>query len=584
MRLLKEDSSMIKMILKKLSELAILDCCLILSSASPAFALSYHFDAVDGNDANDCTAPERACKTIEKANQQQYNFGDKILFRGGQTFQGSLELNPEKVLDDPGTPFDGGPALLEITSYSVGGLRENAKIQGSSGIGVTDIGQVRIHDIDLAGTSLTNGGIGIAFFNGSGRAVEHISIGPNVSASGFGLGLQIFANDLESTIRTVRIDGLEVSYNGEGGMGIYGAPNILSGTQTGPRSVEDVVIRNAKVNYNKGAGILNGGYGASLFGIANLLIENNELIGNGGEGPGANSAALFGFHNLKVTIRKNRIYYTSFSGDPATGANSDGNGINLRGSGLSIYENEIVGNQGSCILVDGGGHPSLDEGGTTEDLEFFNNLCLYNGAGDPETYFEGRDVQASFRVFYSAKKVKAYNNLFVVAGSVEEGVGGVFEINRWRPDGAISDIKFLNNLVVVARGNVPFVQIRFPEDNERIQITGNNYFNPEGASKFENCRPYCTEIFNTLQEFREGTGHEMLDGLPVGRSEDAYVALWGENTGRIPAYSPVIGAGVDLNRFDVAPPETDFFGNPRNGHFTIGAHEPGASDPPPGGG
>lgn len=56
---------------------------------------SYYLDATSGDDANDGTSPENAWKTLNKANMAKYKPGDKLLFKKGEVFVGTLEFTGE---------------------------------------------------------------------------------------------------------------------------------------------------------------------------------------------------------------------------------------------------------------------------------------------------------------------------------------------------------------------------------------------------------------------------------------------------------------------------------------------------------
>ena len=51
----------------------------------------YYVDQLNGNDSNSGKKPQKAWATISKINNTGFRAGDKILFCGGQIFQGTPE-------------------------------------------------------------------------------------------------------------------------------------------------------------------------------------------------------------------------------------------------------------------------------------------------------------------------------------------------------------------------------------------------------------------------------------------------------------------------------------------------------------
>ncbi|MDO5552752.1 MAG: hypothetical protein Q4G68_03235 [Planctomycetia bacterium] len=71
--------------------------CFVLACVSPLYAVDYYVDSVSGDDANNGTAPERAWKTLEKVNSQNFVDGDSVLFRRDGLWRGYLDLKPGKI-------------------------------------------------------------------------------------------------------------------------------------------------------------------------------------------------------------------------------------------------------------------------------------------------------------------------------------------------------------------------------------------------------------------------------------------------------------------------------------------------------
>ncbi|MCQ2471380.1 MAG: hypothetical protein MJ147_05010 [Clostridia bacterium] len=72
----------------------ILSVLLSFALCVPAFAeqggICYYIDAINGNDSNDGTSPESAWQTVRRASENEFNAGDRLLLKCGQTFGGNL--------------------------------------------------------------------------------------------------------------------------------------------------------------------------------------------------------------------------------------------------------------------------------------------------------------------------------------------------------------------------------------------------------------------------------------------------------------------------------------------------------------
>ena len=63
---------------------------LITLTSTTSYATDYYVDATGGDDSNDGLSPEEAWKTISKVNSMNYNSGDSILFKRGETWNDGI--------------------------------------------------------------------------------------------------------------------------------------------------------------------------------------------------------------------------------------------------------------------------------------------------------------------------------------------------------------------------------------------------------------------------------------------------------------------------------------------------------------
>ena len=115
----------------------------------------FHISAA-GDDARDGTVPERAWRTIARANRQTFRPGDRLLFRGGDAFDGSLVIRVE------GAAVAATPVV--VGSYGTG----KAVVHAGEGDGIVckDTGGLIIRDLVLTGKGANlNRGNGVSVLN-----------------------------------------------------------------------------------------------------------------------------------------------------------------------------------------------------------------------------------------------------------------------------------------------------------------------------------------------------------------------------------------------------------------------------------
>jgi len=79
---------------------------------SPARSATYYVDAKNGNDSNSGTSPSSAWKSLKKLNTYQFQPGDSILLKRGETFREQLNF--------PSSGAEGRPIVLDV--YGTGEL------------------------------------------------------------------------------------------------------------------------------------------------------------------------------------------------------------------------------------------------------------------------------------------------------------------------------------------------------------------------------------------------------------------------------------------------------------------------------
>jgi len=114
--------------------------CLTLamtSMAGLAWGASYHVDSQAGNDENPGTSPDKAWKTLKRAGEQKLGPGDRLLFRAGCTWQGTLTV--EAVGEEDKRALVGKYGEGELPCIDGGGARRAVLVMDSSHLTVEDL-------------------------------------------------------------------------------------------------------------------------------------------------------------------------------------------------------------------------------------------------------------------------------------------------------------------------------------------------------------------------------------------------------------------------------------------------------------
>ena len=121
----------------------LLSCLWIASCAGP----ETYFIRSDGDDAHSGTSRAEAWQSIERVNEQDFEPGDRILFRGGDTFRGTLTLTAE----------DAGTATSRVVVSSFGEGRAIIAGRELEGLKVDSCNYLSIQNINFSGLGRRSG-------------------------------------------------------------------------------------------------------------------------------------------------------------------------------------------------------------------------------------------------------------------------------------------------------------------------------------------------------------------------------------------------------------------------------------------
>jgi len=529
--------------------LALLATTMVVEDFAYADDTTYYVDAASGNDSNSGTSTTRAWRTIDRANTLDLQSGDRLLFRGSQTFVGNLLLGAE----DAGT----ATRPVQVGSYGTGRARINAGT--GTGVRIYNAGGIDVSRLVVSGVGLAAGNLasGVEIYTDRGGATKfgHVRVA-NVEVSRFGnAGILLGADPADGTksgFRDVRITNVSAHDSADAGIKSFGH---FSSTANG-WAHENVYVGSCRT-YNNGSGVVLGDVNGAT--IERCVAYNNGANNNYS---GGGSIGIWAWDSNRVTIQHNESYNNKTK-------TVDGGGFDLDGGVTnSIMQYNYSHNNA------GAGYLLAQFAGARA---FGNNVVRYNISEN-----DGRKGLYGAIHFWNGngsngiRDTEVYNNTVYMspqAGAAPEAV---------RFDSATTNVHLRNN-IFVSTGGVPLVHLVAGQSGLHFQ--GNDYWSSRGLFIIK----HGGTIYTSLNSWRSASGQERNGVVNTGLNANPELMNPGGggaigNANRLSslgAYklgtnSPMIDAALDLRSiFSLNPGPIDFYGTstPRGTSYDIGAHE-----------
>ena len=233
---------------KLLFVVILFDILFVLVIFSPSWAATYYVDATNGNDSNSGISESAPWKTIAEVNHSDFNPGDQILFKRGETWIGTT-LN---------IPSDGKSGNhITIGAYGTG----NKPIIDGSGLGKTIYlngrGFITINNLEIK-----KGGV-VIFLTSGGTNGQIIITNCDIHDSETNNNISIKDRG------NITIENCTVYNSAGNGISAY-----TSGTPDwGDRTGDNVTVSGSTIYNNSKSGLFVFGDGA--------VVQNNEIYSNG---------------------------------------------------------------------------------------------------------------------------------------------------------------------------------------------------------------------------------------------------------------------------------------------------------------
>lgn len=506
-----------------------------------------YYVSPDGDDDHDGRSPDRAWRSLKRADGRDFEPGDRLLLRGGARFEGSLLLGEGEA----------GRADEPVVVGSYGGGRATIVAHGTPGISVHNTAGVEIRDLSIVGghgAYTGQGGVHVYNDRPDGRKLRHVSI-VGVEVSGFRNGIEIGSVSWLTGFRDVLIKNSVLRDNKDIGLLTY-APQALADGTPG-YAHEDVVVSGVRAHHNAGdprAHNRHTGNGIVLGSVRGGRIQGSSAHDNGSrasaeahEGP----VGIWAYDSTGLLMEHNRSYRNH------TGSGVDGGGFGLDSnvSDSTLQYNLAFGNDGPGFHA----YTSKDNDAHHGNVFRFN-ISSNDGRKRPET--GGIDVHGR-----SINGLQVYNNTVVMTDTVRPGP-------VVRLLAGARDVTFRNNLLVTDGSLLVMTDAAFPAG--RVLWQGNDYYAISGRPTVR----WAGTTYSGLAEWRSATGQEMTDGRKTGFEADPcfrggktpVVEKTGDAALLVPGCDTVAQKGLDLRSlFGTDTGGQDYFGEALGTTMPIGA-------------
>jgi len=504
-----------------------------------------------GSDSAAGTSTAAAWKTIAKVNTVAFKAGDQILFQGGKTFTGMVQLDAL----DTGTTA----APIVVGTYGTG----RATIDGgnSSAFYAYNTAGFSVKDLDFKGSGrLNNFTNGVVIYADKVTTTKFSKVHfDSVTVSGYGKeGFSLGSGSGSAGYNDVRITNSSFFDNGNSGLFTYAAVrNVHTNVYVG------------KVRAYGNSGNLNispevTGSGILLGNVNGATIEYSVAFNNGATGNGG--AGIWTYDSTKVLIQYCEAYQNKTSGS----FNGDGFDLDRSVSLSTIQYCYAHENDGAGISMV---HKETNTNytGNTVRYNVMQNNARKIGVGELNIY--GKVTNSN-----------AYNNS-IYSTSVTGVSGSGIKVNG--ATGLVSSNMSIRNNVIQTTGGRTLVYIHSSQSSvSSLKFQGNAYWS--SGSTFRITQSSST--YSSLNSWRNARGKEKSStGAAYGYQVDPKFTAAGKGQTfgdatllttltayKLQSTSALINKGLNLKTlFNTTVGTRDYWGDslPQRGSYDIGADE-----------
>jgi regulation of enolase protein 1 (concanavalin A-like superfamily) len=439
--------------------------------------MSTYYVSTTGSDTNNGTSSNSPWRSISKVNSISLHAGDSVLFKGGQTFYGSLEVGPK----------DAGTSTAPVTFGSYDG-QATINSGGANGATVLDASGIWFEDLDFTGSPSSAPQSGITFEGYTAKTYytnDHIN---DCSISGYWTAGVL----VETSSSSGGFQGLQITNNA-----VYN--NVESGIQTCSGATGDTSILGLYVAYNQVYNNYGDGFstctgsGIELGNVTGATVEYNNAYENGSKG-GNGGVGIWAYTSNDVTFQYNRSY------DNVTKGDHDGDGFDFDAdvSNSVMQYNYAYGNDGTGAQLDQ----------WKNDSDFTNDIVRYNvfvNNGRENNY-------GNLEVWGKVLNSYLYNNVIVTTPGNSGSDSAIRVHNSAIPGLYVSGVHFVDNILDTS-GGATLVNITAGEAQgaKNLTFTGNVYWTNGASTTIIDG----TKVLTSLSQW-QAVGQETWDGQKYG--------------------------------------------------------------------
>ncbi len=382
---------------------------------------TFYVNVQTGNDANPGTA-EKPFQSIDKVNSLPLQAGNRVLFAGGQTFNGMLRLSGKNgTKENP----------LVIGSYGIGRARLNGGTRNA--IRADSCSWLQVKNLVLSGNGRLTGntGSGIEF-----RRTENCRM-DSLETSGF-----LWSGVKAVGGKNLRITHVYAHNNGFSGIHVESDGQDAGGLEgSEQKTFRNLYIANCVAENNPGCPAVknnHSGNGILIGGVTNGTIEYCEAMNNGWDMPreGNGPVGIWAYQSDSITIQY------CYSHDNKTSAHGkDGGGFDFDGGITnSVMQYNFSANN------EGAGYGLFQYYGASvwKNNRIRNNISYNDGR---------KNGKAGFLLWIAVGSPVPISNCLILNNIVVNKYGHAISFET----GVYSDFKFENNQLLLIEKSASFV-------------------------------------------------------------------------------------------------------------------------------
>ncbi|MFG3405671.1 right-handed parallel beta-helix repeat-containing protein [Streptomyces sp. NPDC048142] len=504
----------------------------------------------EGDDDNDGLSPEKAWRTLRKADAVTYRPGDRLRLRAGARYPGALSLGEREA----------GSARRPVVIESYGEGHATIEAAGTPGISVYNTAGIEIRNIKLVGDDRSHSRHpGVRFFSelADDRKLSHVVLS-GLDISGFRSGVTLAGANRGTGFRDVRISDTAVHHNKDAGISLVGPEFDVKDPVYAHEKVSLARVRAYRNDGDPKSSGRNTGSGIMLGSVRDAEVRRSTAHHNGAksssrakEGP----EGIWAYDSTRVVVEHN----VSYANQSASHADGGGFGLDNNVSSSVIQYNLAFGNDGPGYLL-----YTRDLNGAHRD-----NIVRFNlSYGDSHKHPQYGGIVAYGGL---VRDLDIYHNTVVMKASDKAPESAP----ALRLERGLASATIRNNIFVTNGAPLVLSTKAFASDD--VVLQGNDYFSTSGWKV-----RWGGESYPTLDAWRTAGGQERDGSGPTGTDADPClesttdpISDAKEATRMVPRCSDALmKAALDLKKTGIEPGPVDYFGEPLSPTAAAGAAQP----------